>query len=105
MSITSKFYCKNCKQIKSRWQIKYVDAYYEQYHECKYCHNPVETVEHMLIRLDYNLYERKMNNEKHNLKQWIKEESIRLYPDNKSCREAFKTGIYTLLDKVGFNYD
>jgi len=52
MGLTSKFYCKKCRQIKSRFQVKCVDNYYNYYYECKYCHEKTESVEHMLIRLE-----------------------------------------------------
>lgn len=105
MSLTSKFYCKKCKKIKTRFQVRHVDRYYHYAYECKYCHEDTERLEHMLVRLDQELHDKELNVELHNLKGWISKEAIKRYPNDSGRKKAFKEGIYALLDKIGFEYE
>lgn len=104
MGLTSKFYCKHCEQIKSRFQVKYADEYAGYHYDCKYCHKEVEPVERMLVRLDKESHAYRMKNEIHNMKEWVKNEAHTLYPKDKWAREAFSKGVYRLLDSIGFDY-
>lgn len=104
MGLTSKFYCKRCGQIKSRFQVKCVDNYYNYVYECKYCHSDTERLEHMLVRLDRGMHDREIKCEIHNMKTWVANEANELYPDDKKSRKAFMAGVYSLLDKIGYDY-
>lgn len=104
MGLTSKFYCKQCGQIKSRFQVKCVDNYYNFVYECKYCHSATERLERMLVRLDRDLRCCKIKCEIHNMKAWVSDEANKLYPDDKKSGKAFMAGVYSLLDKIGYDY-
>lgn len=99
-----KFYCKECNEIIPRYKVKGSDDYYCYRYFCKYCHNQVESVEHMLIRMNKELQKKSRLEELDDLHEWIKNEAKERYPSSKVGKAAFKAGIYALLDKIGFDY-
>lgn len=100
-----KFYCKCCHTIKKRIQVKKVDNYYYYEYRCRYCHNEVESVDHMLVRLNDELDKRVDKAQLLDFKDWIRREAVERYPKSSAEKKAFKAGVYALLDKIGFDYE
>ena len=100
-----KFFCKKCNAIKPRYKVHKVDDYYCYRYFCGYCHEEVESVNHMLIRMNKELQKKSRLKELGDLREWIKDEAAKNYPNSKIGKKAFKAGIYALMDKIGFDYE
>lgn len=99
-----KFYCKKCNQIKSRHKIKLVDHYYHYGYECRYCHEEVEPLDEMLLRLNKAIETNHCTAQLNDLHDWIRREAQSRYKGHPAEKEAFKDGIYALLDKINFKH-
>ena len=103
-----KFYCKKCNRIKNRFQIKRIDMCYYYGYECRYCHENIETLDEMLVRLNKEIEKifEKISFEEQlkDFHEWINSEAKKIYPDNAGKQRAFKSGVYSLLDKLNIDY-